>query len=614
MKKNIALHWWVCIAVLVAHNVSAAEKDLGTIVVTPTRSALASHEVPSNITIITREEIVKSGAYDAGELLADYTSIIIGNYGGLGAQSSISLRGSTAQQTLIMVDGMPINDTGLGSAKLHQLLLSNIERVEIVRGGSSALYGANAVSGVINFITRKASTAKPFTEIGITYGSFQKKYYHLGYGIKKGRADVYITGDRVSSDGFRINENTSTDQVFIRVGFDFREFGSLTLKGNIFRNKAGIPGPNFTPVDQWDGSIERLAFTPDERLETDNRYGMIDYEYLVSDTLRLRTRVYGNIDRKKSLNSSWPPDKLFENKTLGTEFQADIPFHITIGGDYRNDWYLEKARYSDQLFGDEKFINRAVYIQHILSGDRLILVPGLRLDNHSVYDTELNPRIMMVYKVNKKINVSANASRSFRAPAFTDIIYNRNIQPEIGRSYDVGFKTVQTPVGCNMTFFLTDTTDLIVWKPDILTLLWKPVNISGITRSQGVEFETSQKIGGWMKHTLSYTYVSVKKRETNKPIFYKPSRKVHYRIALCNQKGSEISLTVKGVSRQFITQSATSSLPGYGLLDVRLSQQMHSMNIALGINNMLDKQYMTRDNYPLAGRTIYATVSVSFLD
>lgn len=590
------------------------EKDLGTIVVTPTRTGLSEMETPTNVTVITREDIATSGAQDLGELLEDFSTIKVGRNGDMGSVSSLSIRGSTAEQVLVMIDGRPVNDTAFGTPQPHQLLLSHIERIEIVRGGASSLYGANAVGGVINLITRTPKSDKPITDVGITYGSLQKKLYHLGYGIKKKFVDLYIAGDRQTAEGYRKNEDLKLNHVFARAGFDLKKFGTIVIKGDIFQNKISVPGPNYTPLDQWNGSIEKEATTLKDKMNSDNRYGLFEHEIVISDCVRVRSRAYGNIDERKLKFSTPSWDFLNENKSLGTEIQLDIPLNITMGGDYRRDSLLQKYILTNQQISNNKFINRAFYIQQKFTSEYLTAIPGIRFDNHSNYDSETNPRVLLIYQLNPAWTASLNASRAFRAPTFNEIMYNAGVKPEFGKTYDIGIKTAGKDISSHLTLFLTDTKDLIVWQPNILTLMWEPDNIPGTTRSQGIECGFSQKLFTFMKHRVDYTYNSVKNRITRKTIYYKPAHKVQYAIELFNKKGFKTIIRAEGIGKQYTNQNMTAFLPGYGLLDVRLSQQMHSMTIAFGIDNLLDKRYVTRDNYPLAGRTISATVSVSFLD
>ncbi|MBD3271295.1 MAG: TonB-dependent receptor plug domain-containing protein, partial [Elusimicrobia bacterium] len=258
--------------------------DLGTIVVTATRRPTEAHKASANVTVISRQEIEHATANDLGELLQQYDQIKVGSNGDLGALKTVSIRGSTAEQVLVMIDGRPVNDTAFGVARLEQILLTNIEQVEIVRGGTSALYGANAVGGVVNIITRKASRDVPVIETDASIGSLNKRMYHLGLGINKNKGNYLLSMDRQLSDGYRDNENLKLNHAYGHVSYDFETLGLVTVKGDLFQSKTGVPGPNYTSIDQWDDTKEKAASTPFDRMENDKNYGLIEHMFFIGDT------------------------------------------------------------------------------------------------------------------------------------------------------------------------------------------------------------------------------------------------------------------------------------------------------------------------------------------
>jgi len=136
------------------------------IVVTATRTPQILWQSDANVAVLTSEQIQQSFARNLGEVLRMIPGVSIGQYGDTGQNISLGIRGSTAGQVLILVDGVPVNDPQLGGLDLNTISLDNIERVEIVRGGASALYGADAVGGVMNIITRSASHETPFSVVG----------------------------------------------------------------------------------------------------------------------------------------------------------------------------------------------------------------------------------------------------------------------------------------------------------------------------------------------------------------------------------------------------------------------------------------------------------------
>ncbi|MBU2567396.1 MAG: TonB-dependent receptor plug domain-containing protein, partial [Elusimicrobia bacterium] len=152
-----------------ALNVRGEEKDA---FITLTRKPQPMAELPANMSVITSKEIEKSGARNVSEAIENLTSINIAEYGTLGSQTSVRIRNSTSEQVLVLMNGQPINGVSFGSPNLTFLPADSIERIEVVRGASSVLYGANAVSGVINIITKKPQLLFPSIGVSVNYGTF----------------------------------------------------------------------------------------------------------------------------------------------------------------------------------------------------------------------------------------------------------------------------------------------------------------------------------------------------------------------------------------------------------------------------------------------------------
>ncbi|MFH1239263.1 MAG: TonB-dependent receptor plug domain-containing protein, partial [bacterium] len=183
----------------------AAELNLEQVVVTATRTPQPLANTGTNVSVITAGDIAGSKAYNLAEVVGKVAGVEISKEGTLGANQSLSLRGCRVQQVLVMVDGRSVNSTSLGMAELPQIPLANVERVEIIRGAASGLYGANAVGGVINVITKKAESDTPLTEIYFSGGTFNTSSLRVNFSQKKDNFDYMVTGGKDLSNGWREN-------------------------------------------------------------------------------------------------------------------------------------------------------------------------------------------------------------------------------------------------------------------------------------------------------------------------------------------------------------------------------------------------------------------------
>ena len=190
------------------------------------RKEVPVEKTATNITVISEEEIKNSDAKNVGEVLENKTGIVeVSKYGTLGSLSELRIRsgGSSSKQVLLMIDGRPVNDISGGSSNLSEIPTENIEKIEVLRGPSSALYGANALGGVVNIITKKATTQKPKTEIGLNYGSFNTQNYNFNFSAMPGKANIFLAGSKNLTDGFRDNSDYDSTNLSAKIGYDLEK-------------------------------------------------------------------------------------------------------------------------------------------------------------------------------------------------------------------------------------------------------------------------------------------------------------------------------------------------------------------------------------------------------
>ena len=162
--------------------------------------------MPTNVDIIYPEEVRAFDAQNAGEALSHTVGLLIQPKGSPSYPLSASIRGASPNQTLVLIDGRPVEGAALGAADLSEIPLSQIDHIEIVRGGLSSLYGPNALGGVINVITKRSTyTGYPISHVSYESGSFSRQTYKLDYGSRQGPVDYFFFGDQQWQSGFRSN-------------------------------------------------------------------------------------------------------------------------------------------------------------------------------------------------------------------------------------------------------------------------------------------------------------------------------------------------------------------------------------------------------------------------
>jgi outer membrane receptor for ferrienterochelin and colicins len=633
-KKNLVL---ISTAILLAFGLAWGEEtvymgDLGVIVITPTRGPRMVKDLPTNVSVITRKEISESDAHNVGEVLKNRLGVGVRRYGTLGAPSYIGLRGCSAYQTLVMVDGRPVNSNSDGIADLSQFPIDNIERIEVVRGPASALYGANALGGVVNIITREAREEKLTIDGNFGMGSFGTQISRLNFATRDANIKAYFTISNNTSGGWRKNSAYDNHNFTGRVAYDAGKIGNFELRGGYHRGKLGLPGVNYKfDPSTWEKIIleEKFASDPNHNQEDEKEYAVLEYSNRRENS-KILLKAYGSNDQRRDRNPDGPRDDLHENITQGIEGQLDTLYGITLGMDIHQDEYKQRNEINSQTIIGERTLNESIFLQEILSLKPLTTTMGLRYDNHSAYGSQINPSFSLVYQLSQpgeSLKLSFNLGRGFRAPTFCDLYQpytdygyqaqgNPDLKPEKAWAYDLGFEhQLGNLLLSRVTLFETNIEDLIEWAMDP-SFIWRPSNVAQ-AYSQGVELEFIHQIMSGLSQSINYTYLRSAGKKEGEDKYeiapYKPHNRVNYRINYTNNFGLKISLGTEYVGEQWSARGETGDkLPDYFLLNARIAQRIRNLETYISLDNILDKKYQTVFGYPMPGRTIMAGISWKF--
>lgn len=631
-KKNLVL---ISTAILLAFGLAWGEEsvymgDLGVIVITPTRGPRMVKDLPTNVSVITREEIAESDAHNVGEILKNRLGVAVRRYGTLGAPSYIGLRGCSAYQTLVMVDGRSVNSISDGIADLSQFPIDNIERIEVVRGPASALYGANALGGVINIITREAKEEKVIADVNFGMGSFGTQISRLNFATRDANIKACFTIGNNTSNGWRKNSAYNNRNFTGRLAYDAGKIGIFELRGGYHRGKLGLPGVNYTldPIT-WERILldEKFASDPNHNQEDEKEYAILEYSN-IGENSKLLLKAYGSNDQRRDRNLEELRDDFHENITQGIETQLDTLYGITLGMDIHQDKYKQRNEINAQTIISEKTLNESIFLQEVLSFKPMIATLGVRFDHHSAYGNQTNPSFSLVYQPREFLKLSLNLGRGFRAPTFCDLYQpytnygfyqaqgNPDLKPEKAWAYDLGFEhQLGNLLLSRLTLFRTNIEDLIEWAMDP-SFIWMPSNVAK-AYSQGVEVEFIHQIMPGFSQNINYTYIHSAGRKEGEEKYeiapYRPHNRVNYRINYINNFGLKISLGTEYVSEQWSARGKTEDrLPDHFLLNTRIAQRIMNLETYISLDNILDKKYQTVFGYPMPGRTIMAGISWKF--
>jgi vitamin B12 transporter len=459
--------------------------DLGEVVVTASKTPTTDRETTKPVVVIEREEIERHTGLSISELLNQQNGITInGAASSPGKDKSVYLRGASTQFTLILIDGFPVTDpSGEGGAfDLRLLPLENVERIEIVKGSMSTLYGSDAIAGVVNIITKKSEAATFNVNGRASYGSFNTNDWEIGASGSSDIIDYTVNLTRTQTEGISEAEP--------RNGADFTKDG---FERNAVITQVSIkPGPGLTVTpflnySQYDGDYDAGAFS-----DADNRYE--------ADLLNTGARI------------SYKRDN-FEIKEAATFTQTERKFTDGFGifnpkaSVFNSDLYgvynkFEKVRLlagfniqrlNFQLDGiDEGSQILSPYVTAFLrSGFGLNGELGLRLNNHSEYGSNWTFNVAPVYNITEEIKLLASVSSGFKAPTLNELFgpfgANTELKPQRSLTVDTGveLQLLDGSMTASAIYFRRSIKDLISYSGNQGYINVNEQNDSGIELSVG---------------------------------------------------------------------------------------------------------------------------------
>ena len=457
---NKATHSFaIIIATFAIQTVNAADISTNdTIIVSATRTEIPIDRATVPVRVITRDDIDLSLATGLAELLRFEAGIDIGRNGGPGQATSVFLSGTESNHTLVLIDGVRINPGTIGGAPIQNIAPSVIERIEIVKGARSALYGTDAIGGVINIITRRADS--PYAEVGVGGGSFDSRTGHASGGTRGEKGEFGVTLSWQDTDGYA--PRTDSD---ITRGYDNLSVGL---------SAARKLGSNEVSVRHWraEGNVEYLDFflTPvDQDYENFVTALQIDSHFSKRGSGKFIASHF-----KDEIRQNQTPDFVESNRvTLDWQYTHALDKHTLTGGLYFVD---ENAR--SLSFGsgfDEDTEVRAVFVQDQLSFERHRAFLALRLTDHQTFGNRTSWNAEYAFDLNDDWTLNAGAGNAFRAPDATDRFGfggNPLLNPEISDSAQIGLRySAGNRHRFDLEVYATDIEDLIEFDFTTFTLV-----------------------------------------------------------------------------------------------------------------------------------------------
>lgn len=580
------------------------------VVVTATRIEEKVSEQASSVSVVTSDEIEALSTVVAGDALKNVPGIVVQRSGSPGSAETIRIRGGRSEHTLVMIDGFPVNSPTLGEFDIGSITLRDFERVEVVRGAQSALYGSNAMAGVVNFIPKKGE-GMPTYGLGLAGGSYSTLRWGLSgqNGGKKG--DYYLGANGFRSDGLTANDDASLVSVLgsgdIPVGADNR-LHLLLFSTDL--NK-GTPH-DFNTANDTNNRLTRRSFLTGARWETQvsKAVALMASGYLFDE--------YFHIKDPDDPTDTFPGafDDVTKTRKINLRLEGRIsPSRASttfLGAEFSKDRSSENDPLSFISLAARTY-NRSLFLQEELhvgrhSGASL----GARLDRNSEAGTVFSPRAGVYHDFEGTgMRVRAAAGRGFRVPTISNKFFpffgNPNLTSEHSTTYEGGMDGtfLEKRIAASATYFFQDYRDLITFDLDT----FRNRNAKKAF-SRGVETEANVRLVPAVGVGLTYTYTDTWDPEKGTRLPGIPDHRGSVSLLLNPTPGLDGRIDWIAESDQLDAPlfSGRNRRAGYTRLDVSTrylwrvrGSDVREISLTGKIQNLLNRHYEERIDIPSPG-------------
>ena len=622
----------------IAQDQAEPSGDIDQIIVTGARTPLTINQVGNAVTVITRDDIEQRESRYIADLLRSVPGFSVSHTGVAGSQTQVRVRGSEANHVLVLVDGVRANDPATGDEfRWEYLTTGDIERVEIVRGPQSSLWGSDAVAAVVHVITRKGS-GDPSLAGYAEGGSFDTSNAGLGgtfggsnWSVSGGIEHLDTGGSNISRTG---TEKDGSDVTTASITAQLNATNAVTLD---FSVRATDAYSQFDPVDFF---VTGLPTDGDVATQSDNLYAQIGVRVETSESRvahRLSARYFES-DNRNLVDGSEDSSSASDRLTL--MYQADISLGeniLALALEHEQTNFEQRGAI---VFGDpnqrqEMDVTSVIADYQGLSHDRFTWLVSARFDDNSDFDDAISGRLSLAYDVSDTTTLRGAVGTGRKNPTFTEMfgffpgqfIGNPELKPERSTSYDIGIdqELLDGAVFLQATLFRQDLKDEIngfVFDP--MTFLSTAENMPGKSTRSGVELGAQWRINRSFDLIAMYTYTDSKEqnalgedvREVRRPrhaaalsLGYRSSSE-HWSAALVADYGGT---RTDVFFPPFPAPSETVTLDAYWLLDLTVHYKITpSTSLFARGTNLLDEEYEQVYGYQTPGRAGYLGIRVKF--
>jgi len=582
-------------------------------VVSANREPQRRSQTPAATTVFNRDDIERLQVRTVAELLERVPGVSVARTGGAGSLTSLFVRGTASTQTLVLVDGQRIAAASSGTNSLEFLSPDQIERIEVVRGPRSALYGSDAIGGVVQIFTRQGSGQGLAPEVRFGAGSNGTFERSLGLSGGKGQTRFNL--------GAALDETQGIDATRDSFGAngDDDAYRNRSLSLNLAhrfndRLEAGVSALDQRGELEFDDTFEGYQPTVDFQLSSIS--GFVDAK--LNEIWNSRFEI-GHSEDKRDTGNDAPlaPTYAFysystyrDSASWVNTLQLDPAHQLLLGAD----WHEDQLHSSSDFAQDSRW-NQAAFIQHRYTGDAFSTEIGLRHDKNEQYGSVNTWNAAVTVPLNTRNDVAISYSEGFRAPTFNELydsFYgNPNLTPEKSKSYELQWRNRFSDSGSlELALYRTDIQDAIVSDAN-----WIPQNVQ-TARVNGLEATLRQELFGWQA-SVAAGLIDPRDRDSGHTLARRAKRTLS--LDLDRQLGEfSVGASWRAVSGRYDDSDNEIEMGGYGLVGLRGSwTASQDIRLDVKLNNLFDKDYAEttystgngRYGYNTEGRTALFAVT-----
>ena len=565
-------------------------QPLDSITIKSSRIDLPFKENSRTISIITSETINESPATNLVELLQQEAGIDVRRQGIYGMQSDLYVRGGGFDQTLLLIDGIKVEDPQTGHHTLNIALpLEVIKRIEIIKGPAARVFGQNAFTGAINIVTKSNDSIK--NNAGFQLGSYNQQHAAATLGTRVGTTGLMGHASVNSSEGYRYNTDFNNQNFFVKSSFNTAA-NPIEVLATFSERKFG--GNQFYAID----AKEQYEETQSSLVGVSTT--------LQKGNLKLSPQLYWKRNQDMYLYIRNNPSvyrNLHISNKIGGQINAAYSSNIGVTG-FGID--LAKVEMESNRLGHRNRWMGTLFVEHRFSflDNALDVTPGVSVGYFSDFETNAFPGIDIGYTINEHFRVYTNAGYTYRTPTYNDLYYvgsrdegNENLVPEEAISQELGLKYFGDKVSATVAFFNRDSDNLIDYTKDNEADKWKSNNLTSLnTRGVEVQLSAPFKLGQHnQSFNLGYTHLNedLKAVRANFSKYIINSLNHHLTARLKSQ-------FTKNLTHSFVYKFAERATgESYSVVDAQLKLLIPGLELTVTANNIFNTDYVETGIVPM---------------